>query len=809
MRAVLSAWLVLAAPVAQQPDPTDRPIRVRVVGRDDGLPRPGVEVYVVDRRRLLAPPENDGWSVAADLRLRALQVGRAVRTDPSGEAVVLVPDGNPSLADVRVGPPFIDGGLEPVGEVFVLRVGQHEPFAVRVVDPAGRALARFPVALHAAGRDEAVALTDAHGLAVLGVPPNFTARLHVAPSGWIGPYDAFPTVTTSLRKTITELVVPPFGTVRLRAVRDGQQALVRAQCYVFEPNSCVVPLRDGQTPTKGVELGPVALGQRLRAALRLGDRDEYVRLAGPTRAGECVVADYDVDPPRCRLAARVRGVEPAPVGAPVQIALRTDLGVARHTAQVRADGAILLDPPGGLRGARLLRVDLDVEVSPSRTPGQTRPASAWSATVAVACAMTPTVIDLGEVALVSHPPVARGRVVDKSGQPLAGMRIDVQGEPGAGTSWRIGVPSDTDGRFVVWSPVLRDSDGKAVRVVVSTRAASHTTSSDPVAQGDEVVLVVPATGVAAHKPSARLEAVVIDLGPRHVHDVRLELVAAGGERPPRRPSSWQPREGSGLRAVWTALPAGGYTLRAVSTLGDVVWQSEPLRVEAAGSGRDPRLQALRLRDALQEVTLQVVDEAGVPIAGALVTFQCVPVPTKGRTRGRRDANPRSSSRATDGTGHIEVTLPRGTALRVGVRADGRRPREFDGIPRDPVVLEPAGVLAVRVEGLPLDVPRRHLSVRLRHADRLDLSSMAPLGDGDVARLPMPVAGPYRVMLCVLRESETFGMAGTVLGRGEALTVSERGTDAFTLAIDAATLSRLRAALVERDDAGGSSAQRRR
>lgn len=181
----LASTLLPVVLAAQSDDPVLQPVAVHVRTHQDGLPMPGVPVHVAHVRELERPRPPDGWLRPFDPRLHELRVSRRVHSDPDGVATVLLPDGLPGTARIFVGPPFWAGPLVRTDDRLTLVVGRLEQFSVHVVDAAGAPLPRFGVALHADGQERSVALTDHTGLALLGVQPDFAARLTVVPAGWI------------------------------------------------------------------------------------------------------------------------------------------------------------------------------------------------------------------------------------------------------------------------------------------------------------------------------------------------------------------------------------------------------------------------------------------------------------------------------------------------------------------------------------------------------------------------------------------------------------------------------------------------
>lgn len=807
--ALLSTLSVAAA--GQEADPVDGPVRVRVVSRADGLPRPGVLVHVANPALLASPAPADGWLRPLDLRLRLLQVGRAVRTDPAGEADILLPRGDPASAMVLAGPPFVGERLEREGELWVLRVDQLEPFSVQVVDAAGAPLARFPVALHALGRDLAVALTDDRGVAVLGMPPGHSARVSVSPAGWIGSHDSFPKVTTSLRRHMTRLVLPPFGVVRVRPVRSGEPLRARLQCSLHQPVAVSVVAHDGRKDLAGIELGPVAVGARLRGSLSLDSRSWSFATAGPTRAGECVVVDVETDPPRDRLALRVVGPGLGAARRGAEVTVHTDAGAFHHRATAAADGRLVVDPQAGWRGKRLLRVDLDALGHAAGAPEKGPPTTGWSASLSVEREFERTLLELGEVELRPHVPLVTGRVVDRGGKPVVRAEVWVEGEERVRGARRVGVFTDAAGGFAVRSPLLRGDGGEPLRVVVSVAGfGPEPITRGPLPLGQDVEFVVDAAPARIARPPGvgSVRAVVVDLDDVQLREVQLELVpAAGGELRARRPNRFETSApgAPGVQVAWDGVPSGTYVLRATAMLGDELFRSAPFEVEAGEEIRDARLQALVLGGSLRLLALQVVDEEGVPLAGAQVQVRHAAPPPAPPPSPAASPTPRvlrlppTSGRTTDGHGRALLTLREAVRVHIGVSAAGKRPVELTEIPDDGVVrLHPAGAFPVRVRGLPPDVPRARLAIWLRHVERprLDLSTGAPLGEGDAARVPLPVAGAYHVLLLVVPEGAE-GMAGsTVLRSPEPVHIGAGDVAPCELTLDEEGVAHLRALLAK-------------
>lgn len=315
----LASVPLLLAPLAAQDHPPAVPPSAAtqvVVVSPEGLPRPGVPLLYLDSARL-NDPVADGWARPDDPRARELALAQAVWTDPEGKAKL--PPGPPTRL-LRVGAPYLWGSADSVDGVLRVKVTQQELFTVRLLDAQGQRVAGATLALRAGNRDESIARTDSTGLALLGLAPEFAARLIVAPFGWVGARDAFPTVSTVQQRARAELQLPPYGSVRLRALRQGVPVRVeRAECHLIEPSS--VSVWHGPGTVWGIELPYVALDQTLRGYATLGERRLAFRQAGPTRAGECVVIDVELAQAEAEAAAARQAAVATPAATAPQVSV--------------------------------------------------------------------------------------------------------------------------------------------------------------------------------------------------------------------------------------------------------------------------------------------------------------------------------------------------------------------------------------------------------------------------------------------------------------------------------------------------------
>lgn len=774
MRVTLLSTLFVAMSAPAQ---EDRPaaVRIRAIGDADGLPRPGVHVYVAREADEQPGVTADGFVIAEDARLRRLRGAIAVRTDPEGRAEI-APVPLWSLAPfVSVGEPHaLARPVEALGNELVLRVVDHEPVGVRVVDGNGRKVAGFAVALRAADQDLCIALSDADGQALLGLPRGFTARVAVVPAGWVGPLDGFPTLAEALagRRSVV-LTVPPHGRLRLRAVRGGQPpalpiAVSLPVLHDLRTWQQLHPsLSHGGMEGLGVEFPFVALGVAATAHVTFDSCPRRFEVQGPRGPGECAVADVELGL-RPQIRFRLGGLDPGLFA--VRVAIVTDARthadtvsfVQRHCEIERRDG---------LHGTRLRRLDFDC-AQPARGD---EPAVVWTATVACDRPLTEPVIDLGEIRLEPHPPQLRGRVVDAAEAPVAGARVVIAPPAGSGGQ----VESGADGRFQWLGPLFRDGRGApALLVAWAGRGEARSETSAPTGPGGEVTLVLrPEAGARAaarHAAKGTLVARIANVAADRSHGVSV----VGSDNSPRQPSAVRAGTDGHAEFVFEGLRAGRYMLCAIEPGVGRFPVLEGLEVPGDGACTDERLRSVGLFDRVTFVPVLVVDAQGVPIAGAMVTA--------GAFAGR-----------TDGTGRVRVPQQRdgdsgasfeaagSRPLRVAALTDGRR-----------VQLDPAGTIAVTVRGIPADLPRERLEVWVRDEVRERFAGpKASLGAGDVTRLPLPARGRYLVWLLVTTRDGRGGETSTGIATGPSpFAIGDEREQAAELALDEAAVAQLREAL---------------
>lgn len=732
----LLALLALSAPLAlRAQDPEGEPafVRIRFVGEQDGLPRPGLVLYQNGASTAALVAENGFVVAESEVITRLRRAQRSWRSDPAGE--VVVPRDALRHHGLFTAEPFslAATGTED-GGVLVWKVQQREPVGVRALDGNGRPLAHFPVALHSGGQDVSVALTDEEGRALLGMPPNHTARIWLSPAGWVGPRDAMPTIAAARHgRRGTDLRVPPHGRVRLTARRGGQPVQVRlgsvAVRLVDDPAWQTTMYVTGELTGLGFELPFVALGTPLTGDACLPDSCEF-RGNGPSRAGDCTTIDVDV-PWRQQVTFGLAGPPtstrpgpwPVPQAPHILVRLVTDATSRETFAERDAHGRWQLTGALPLRGARLERVEFDLFVAAT---ADVLPRH-WIACVRPGADLATPVLDLGTVQLAPGPTL-HGRVVDANDQPLADVDVIVKPPNGQGGHR---LRSDAAGRFVWQQALPRDDDGNPVRLNATARTAtlqSATVEAD--ADGGAIVLRLveppppPPSGLPVRRAIGTLVATVVG---SKAQDQGRRWTLFSDEGTAAGAVVTRNHDGT-LEVAFQKLPRGRYSL----VVEDREFQHRivctGLDVPEGGPCSDPRLTQLSLREAPRVLHVRAADRQGVPLAGVRVAIL-------------------GAATTTDGNGMIRVATHDPAPVRGLFEGTGLRPHEVpeltDGMT---VVMSPASTFCVRLAGLPDGLPRDQLEVWVRDERGRFLATQADVAADGAVVLPTPHNGRYFVHL---------------------------------------------------------------
>jgi len=750
----LAAACTSTASFAQaKQDPIAETVLVRVVGHTDDVPRPGVAVYLRSgsKERL----DQDGFLIAEDEAVRRLRQATLVTTDPEGHAKLTFAR-QPRAWDFQIAATHYSAEQpKRINDVWVIRVGEQEPVGVRVVDAEGKVVAGFPVALHAGGKDLAVAITDKTGRAVLGIDKDFKARAVICPAGWVGPREGFPTIADSLAgRRGAKLQLPPHGSLRLRRLRGGipEKGNVRAMqlhhptAYTFLNPQINAAAKDAF----GVVYPYVALGIELHSYPQFESR-KMLQFAGPTTAGE--VRDVDID-----LGAIITLRCPNQPGRfPLQVRLLTDEGEHKFWASLDRTGAYIIKPGKALQGTRLLRCHVD--------------GGGYTASFACDHPLKAKAIDLGKCNLRPYVPQVHGRVVDTNGKVVAGAQVVFSSQAKRNTGHV--VRTDTRGTFVSSGPILRDRDGKPLRLYV--RARNGNFESPTVQAGsDAVTLTLKPKARPKHQPIATDGTVTVrltsEVPKRHaVSTLKLDGQWSVGRMPKVR----ELPDGS-TEFQFYNLRGGTYRLLAATPDYGKYVMFDDLVVPGDGPCTDARLQAVDHTKHYRKVIVKVVDEEAVPIAGANIMLP-------------------QNVRKTDGTGCATLYLGKTTKTEGTVQLLNKRTIRLsewtDGMV---VTLARASKVQIHVTGLPADLKRDTIQVWLREDDRRSFEGpRLMLKSDDTVTAPLPARGNYRLHLLVTHRTETGSRSRTVHVAKDNLSIGDNKDHKLEFALDAKVIAKLR------------------
>lgn len=769
LRIAVAAGLLVAGSRAQHED-AQRPTApvLRVIGLDDGLPRPGVELVRTsyEERARTAP---DGLLVIEPRTITRLrQAPWRGRTDPEGR-IELEGFSNHEVPSIDARPPYwANVRAQREGDAWVLKVAEREPVGLVAVDGSGTRLAEFPMGLFGDGRELCTALTDAKGRAMLALDKGYTARVVAAPSGWIGSLDVFPTLAEGLPgKRGTTVTVPPHGTVRVRFRRGGNPCrLSLTHVWVYGEDGITHATETAtfpQTECTGFELPLVALATPL--VLRSTTRERWeLRVPPLTKAGEVVEYAVELGPV---VTFRLTGPE-FPELAHVRVRLVTDTDVLVLQDLTRATREVRIECPRAISGTRLLRVEVDVQPVVVGSPQR------WSlgASHAMDLSLPSPELQLGELALESQPAPLRGRVVAADGSPAAHAKVVVTAAEPQGAT--LLVESDHDGTFAMNAPPFRDANGHLVGARVRASLDGHASAqSDVVPFGGEVELRLDRTVPVRAPDAGTLRVVVAGTKPAELAQRHMALLSTTGI-PRYEPKSVLP-DGTGSAIEFEGVAKGTYSLVAhLPEFGPVVVLDE-LAVDGATACADERLRSpIDLPAQVRVVEVVVVDHESIPIVGARVTSRYL-------------------SRATDGTGTVRIPWNRESKAALTIEKAGMRPVRLNTVgERHVVKLEPQGAMDVMVKGLPEDVSREHLVVWVRGAERGNFEgNQAKVEDDGVAHVALPVPGSYRAVLLVQTRTSGGGRVGTAIAQTEPFAIREDGAAPVSIALDEAAIARLR------------------
>lgn len=770
--AIASAIALATGSAIAQGRDEQAPVPVlHVVGAEDGLPRPGV---LLRRFARTEEPRRtaDGLLVAepyATTRLRrATWTGR---TDPEGKIVLagFDPVEVPMISVCE--PHWANHRPQREGDVWKVRVHEHEPIGVVVVDGSGARLQDFAVDLLGDTQVLSSAISDSAGRAMLSIQKGYTARVVVAPSGWIGSLDAFPTVAEALPgKRGAKLTLPGRGVVRVRFQRGGQPASllmthVNLRAFDGYPVTATPPTFP-QTECTGFELPLVALGTPFR--LTSSSRDRWsLDVDALERDGQ--VAEYVVELGP-KLSLRLDGVD-LPKQAIVRVRVVTDAGAIAEEALGSSNEPFVFECSRTLPGKCVQRIEVDVRSAESGG------GKSWifGGTASVDLGLPMANLDFGKIEVAAQPDQLRGRVVDANGAPVAGAHVVVMtAGPDGGT---LTLTADENGTFATSTPPARDAKGqRAGTRVVARHAGWVSAQTDEIPFGSIVELRLDRQEKTKPVATGSLTLVVADADAVAVAHRRLALLGKRGF--PRYEPVRSTQKGKDHEVVFEGIAEGEYSLVASDTNVGPMVALDAIRSDGVGACDDPRLkEPMRLEERLRTVEIVVVDQEGIPIVGARVVGTYM-------------------SRPTDGTGTVRVPWNSESKGHLTVEKPGMRPVRIHEVrDRHVVTLLPPGKVEVAVAGIPADCQRQHVVVWVRSAERGSFEgNQAALGEGDVAKVDLPLPGSYRAVLLVQTRNSSGELRGTSIAQTEPFAIGDHGADPQEIRLDEEAVQRLRDAV---------------
>jgi hypothetical protein len=498
-------------PAGQDPAWTRKPVvpatriqRVRIVQGEEQLPVAGAEVRWLLSKEFVGISSYEPFFERRDPALaRASLLGRS---DERGE--LDVPLGDESvLLELRAGnlwgvARFDDQDPWPIGEVCPLELRPDFDVRVRVVGAQGTPLGGVPVCARHSSRygdrpyasDELLVTTDAQGSAFLkhagysleGPRDPEHNSYSVAIAGCLSSPVEVPLDYAHPPTEVIELRMPPTGVVEL-AYEDGEGHSIAIQglCAIVAPSGEAE--RDARAPlSRGLEPGTaridapgsgpvyfprIGLGAEWIAWVQRNRVSEWasVKFRGPREPGEIVrVVLQRPAVPHLRgtladagggaragvaLVLETREFPPSGgwkwVNAPSDMIEERTLGswIDEKPESIVTDacGTFELDfPAKEYEGGELFLVVLENAGKPEERSARMRIDKRARGDV-----------DLGVLKLEPSPVLAAGRVVDKDGNPLAGVGIGVSPEFKGGDRYR--TTSLVDGSFVVRGVLLEKS----------------------------------------------------------------------------------------------------------------------------------------------------------------------------------------------------------------------------------------------------------------------------------------------------------------------------------------------------------------
>jgi hypothetical protein len=780
---------------------------------------------------LAAPPPRQEWPE---------RWGQRVHTDADGRAVLPGPGGTLQVA-ARSGDEFAFATLRPGRRQATLHLAADEQVEVLVLHADDRPAAAAPIALlQSFGPRTAEVVwqgdTGADGRAVLRhfqlhrraakSPPGTEVFAAVARLPTAAPAHAPFAGRPATRETVV-LRLPPVTTLAVQ-LTDHRGAPLLAPAWVAvrldgkTDTAAPFPIEEGllaRHTLKPVGAEPVVLpfvpaDTPLRVSAHFDGDRRGVSVVVPGVGADHAQVALPLGPRQVLLSGRCLHGDGAPFGPThLPAALWHDTRLLQASSlHTVADGRFEFvlagrsEPPPFVLYARS-----------QPTPATDGAAPALGTRVSLGSLAGGRRLELGDLILGELPPLVAGVVVDDRDAAVAGADLRVQVRmpaPGRGDGWQevpqLGTRAAADGTFVV------HGERPPGELRLRGNADHHFPASEPLhTQGQQVRLRLDRNGIVRGRA----------LLPDWLADEAASLLLLPFDESRRQTQSRSVplRRRGGGRFTVEPLHPGRYD--AIVTVRNV---GQPVLVVAdvfvpPGETRDPRLQALDLRQALFRYRLRAVDAAGVQLP--------IDAPIQARLSLPDGAVVEAGFRWQ--RGRAELITP-GTQAELLLFGRGFQPQRLALGPGDhdvylqalrPALLQLPGARAlcgpqrrVRVSVILTDAtgfPESLGGVDQRTGEqfafaRWDLgkSSGAWLEQYDVVEVPLMKSGRYEVVLRVhATASERSPQASVSLGVHE-LQVDAPSPAPVTVPVDAAAVQRAIAEVDQRQREAETSRSRR-
>lgn len=777
-------------PAAAETEPSAGGPKLRIVEAGNGAAVPGAVVHVVDLSAATPAAFAEFFEMRPDPAETIARRGLRRTADQNGD--VVLPAGLAAILATAEAPGLF--GLAGFGDLdaapLKLEVRPDRDLRIQVVGQDGRPRAGVPVMLANRNRpNEAPAWTGTSagpdGEAVLRHFPWFARDAAPSEEAFavrfrfpLADAPEVPVRADTAGDAPVRMVLPACGSLVVRVAGvDGGPAPEDAWATVDAGGAGGTAQGPASAPRARVVSGEarfpcIGLGLRLHvtaATFGHGLRPVAVIVPGPAAEGEEVVLDLAFGREHAAVAGRAVTIDGAPLARhrinaslaglpegklPLNSAITADDGAFRFVIAAEGDGT-LTPPPG----ARLV---LTAAPAPRKFPDANGP----RAEVPLLSALGPGENAVGDVVFAAPPVVAAGVVMDEAGEPVPRVALGVErlqkrnpkdAWPTWPRLWNLGARTGKDGRF----EIRGSCDAAEIRIVAEADGwyESERAAFAPGADDRRITL----------RRAGALEGGV--LLPPGLPAARVHVTVAGEPAATFRswPRSGDPRDAEVTQALdrearfrFPRLRPGTGNVHV-----KIGWSGEPLVtipgvvVPADGSGGDPRIQGIDLREIVNVITLTVLDESGHPVEGAEVEVS-------GSQPGGTTGNEVSPA---NGKVLIVTPLP---AVDVVVRARGHRDTVVEAVAGDRVVVLPAA-LSVRLfltGDWPEPEPPWTLSVALlpagareartpgRKVRQIPPEELGPLRE---VRLSVPAPGPHRVAVTLQRKTDGRPRTHTLQG----------------------------------------------